>query len=496
MPRTLLRLFVFARLVSFTYPTRADDRVESTDFWDAVFLGNDKVGYVHTTIRPAREDGKDLVHVQVETVMNIKRFSQSTEMKLDYSSVETPAGKVLRLDNRGVTGVESRTMGVAQDNSMLLTMETAGKKSTRTIPWGDDVLGPGAEDRLLRKKPLKAGEQLSYRSFMPDLNRVITNVYYGEEMEDTKMLDGSTRRLQRVRAQIEGIPELKNFKTYLWVDEKGETQKTTTTMMAGMTTYRVSKEVATAPSSVFSADFGEKTLVKVDRQIPKAFEAEEIVYRIQLKDEAPDEVFPQDERQSITKSDNGEWLLTIHAIDPLRSPKVASVINRQDFLRSTNYLQTDNPKVIAVAKQAVGDAQDPWEQAQRIERWVYDNLKEKNFSKVFDSAAVVAEKLEGDCTEHGVLLAAMARVVGIPSRVAVGLVYAQRLGAFGFHMWAEVYVGGRWVPLDGTLGRGHASPAHIKLADASLDGADAMVAFLPVARVMDRLKIEVVSWKP
>jgi hypothetical protein len=126
---------------------------------------------------------------------------------------------------------------------------------------------------------------------------------------------------------------------------------------------------------------------------------------------------------------------------------------------------------------------------------VYENLAEKNFSKVFDSAAVVAEKLEGDCTEHGVLLAAMARVVGIPSRVAVGLVYAQRLGAFGYHMWAEVYVGGRWVPLDGTLGLGQASPAHIKLADASLDGADAMIAFLPVARVMDRLKIEVVSWK-
>jgi transglutaminase-like putative cysteine protease len=378
---------------------------------------------------------------------------------------------------------------------MVLTLDTPGKKSTMTIPWGDDVLGPAAEDRILKQKPLKTGEQLSFRSFMPDLNRVITNVYYGEEIEDTKMLDGSTRRLQRVRAQIDGIPELRNFKTYLWVDDKGETQKTMTTMLAGMTTYRVSKDVATAPSAAFSADFGEKTLVKIEKQIPKAFQAEEIVYRIQLKDESPDEVFPQDERQTITQGENGEWLLTIRAIDPSQPPKVPTTIKREDFLRSTNYLQTEDPKVVAAAKQAVGDAQDVWEQARRIERWVYDNLAAKNFSKVFDSAAVVAEKLEGDCTEHGVLLAAMARVVGIPSRVAVGLVYAQRLGAFGYHMWAEVYVGGRWVPLDGTLGLGHASPAHIKLADASLDGADAMVAFLPVARVMDRLKIEVVSWK-
>jgi hypothetical protein len=495
MSRRLLHFVVLLLLHVALGVVRADDRVEPADFWDAVFIGADKVGYVHTAIRPTVEDGKEFVHVQVETVMNIKRFNQSVEMKLDYSSVETPDGKILRLENRGLAGVDSRTVGIVQGDMMTLTMETPGKKTTMTIPWGDDVLGPGAEDRILKRKPLKPGQSFSYRSFMPDLNRVITNVYYGEEMEDVKMLEGNMRHLQRVRAQIEGVPELKNFKTLLWIDESGETQKTTTTMLAGMTTYRVTKEVATAPSSVFTADFGEKTLVKVDRQIPKAFTMQEIVYRITLQGDSPDEVFPQDERQSITKGKNDEWILTVRAIDPSIPPKEPTPIQREDFLKSTNYLQSDDPRVIAAARRAVGDAQATWEQARRIEKWVYENLAEKNFSKVFDSAAVVAEKLEGDCTEHGVLLAAMARVVGIPSRVAVGLVYAQRLGAFGYHMWAEVYVGGRWVPLDGTLGLGQASPAHIKLADASLDGADAMIAFLPVARVMDRLKIEVVSWK-
>jgi transglutaminase-like putative cysteine protease len=288
---------------------------------------------------------------------------------------------------------------------------------------------------------------------------------------------------------------LKNFVMLMWVDEEGETQKTTTTLLTGMTTYRVSKEVATAPAAAFSADFGEKSLVRIDKQIPNAFHAQEIVYHITLKDESPDEVFPQDERQALAKGQDGQWLLTIRAIDPAQSPKQPTPIEPDEFLRSNNYLQTEHPKVVAAAREAVGNSSDPWDKARRMEKWVHDNLSEKNFNKVFDSAAVVAEKLEGDCTEHGVLLAAMARVVGIPSRVAVGLVYAQRFGAFGYHMWAEVYIGDRWVPLDGTLGLGHASPAHIKLADSSLDGADAIVAFLPVARVMDRLKIEVVNWK-
>ena len=68
-------------------------------------------------------------------------------------------------------------------------------------------------------------------------------------------------------------------------------------------------------------------------------------------------------------------------------------------------------------------------------------------------------------------------------------------GVLGYHMWSEVHINGHWVPLDGTLGLGHASPGHIKIFDSSMAGVDAMATFLPVARVMGKLKIEVVSWK-
>ena len=40
------------------------------------------------------------------------------------------------------------------------------------------------------------------------------------------------------------------------------------------------------------------------------------------------------------------------------------------FLRANNYLQTDYAKVIEAAKQAVGDAQDPWEKAKRMEAFL------------------------------------------------------------------------------------------------------------------------------
>src|ERR1035438_249253 len=67
----------------------------------------------------------------------------------------------------------------------------------------------------------------------------------------------------------------------------------------------------------------------------------------------------------------------------------------------------------------------------------------------------VARTLEGDCTEYSMLAAAMCRAVDVPSRTAIGLIYADVKGApcFAFHMWTEVWIKGRWIPIDATLGK-------------------------------------------
>ena len=105
----------------------------------------------------------------------------------------------------------------------------------------------------------------------------------------------------------------------------------------------------------------------------------------------------------------------------------------------------------------------------------------------------MAQTHEGDCSEHAVLLAALARACGIPSRVAIGLVYVEGAGGFGYHMWTEMYLSGTWVPFDAVSGRGGTSAAYLKLADSSLDGPGAYSSFLPVAQVVGQLKIGLIS---
>ena len=61
----------------------------------------------------------------------------------------------------------------------------------------------------------------------------------------------------------------------------------------------------------------------------------------------------------------------------------------------------------------------------------------------------------------------MARALGLPARVAVGLVYLR--GAFYYHAWPEVYVAqsptlGQWLPVDPTLNQFPADATHVRLA--------------------------------
>jgi transglutaminase-like putative cysteine protease len=130
-----------------------------------------------------------------------------------------------------------------------------------------------------------------------------------------------------------------------------------------------------------------------------------------------------------------------------------------------------------------------------LEQFVRGAITEKNFSQAFATAAEVAQTREGDCTEHAVLLAALLRARRIPARCAMGLVYfPQADGAgFAYHMWTEAWINDRWIPLDGTLGRGGIGGGHLELAHSNLKGAGPYAAFLPVFRVLGQLELEVIQ---
>jgi len=159
------------------------------------------------------------------------------------------------------------------------------------------------------------------------------------------------------------------------------------------------------------------------------------------------------------------------------------------YLAAEPLLESDDPAIRAEADRAVRDATTDRERAERLTRYV-NGLLDKKPTVSLPSAREVLRTRVGDCNEHTALFVAMARSVGIPARIAVGLVFMH--GAFYYHAWPEVFISegrfrGLWLPVDPTLNQFPADATHLRLARG---GLDQQAAILPL---IGRLKMTVVS---
>jgi transglutaminase-like putative cysteine protease len=261
--------------------------------------------------------------------------------------------------------------------------------------------------------------------------------------------------------------------------------------MGGMVVYRTTREAALAPAGPVQVDLIESTVVKVARKIPNPDQTRQVRYRVTLKGSEPAKAFPADVRQSITPdaADPAAAILEIRSGGPLDGPPAAGEVG-EEYRKPNALVDSDDVRVRNLASRVTRGMIDPWEKASAINKWVHQNVRDKNFKVAFAGAGEVARNLRGDCTEHSVLAAAMCRAVGVPSRVVVGLIYVDRLDGFGYHMWVEAFVNDRWVALDPTWDETTVDAVHIKLSDTSLDGVATFEAFLPVVAVAGRLTIE------
>jgi len=83
------------------------------------------------------------------------------------------------------------------------------------------------------------------------------------------------------------------------------------------------------------------------------------------------------------------------------------------------------------------------------------------------------------------MYAALARSLGISTRLLNGVVYSQDHNAFVYHTWVESYIDNRWQAIDPTFGQCHADATHIALIEGE-ELAD-LTSLLPL---IGRLEIE------
>lgn len=468
--------------------------------WMEVSLMGQKVGYARITFR---RDGDD-IHTGNTMFMKILRGSVALEMTSVEESTESLGGEPLAYSYMvNMAGQPMEQEGTIADGQVTIVSEQGGRQQRRVVPYPEGALMTWGMQRKTMNLPLEPGASFTGEMFVPSISVDATKVTYRVIGPEEVMIRGQA--FPAWKAQMDMIIGGNNIPTTLWVDDDHQVLKTSLNVM-GMPMEMIRSDEATALGDFHPAEIFESSLITLNRDIPA--DATEVVYKVtQTNPGASPLNFPQSEFQQVKALGQGQYLVTVRRADHAKLPAAVEekLANAEEYLSENLILDTQDPKVreLAIQAQAAGRP-GIVATSDRMRKFVTDYIEDKNLSVGFATASEVAANPEGDCSEHAVLLAAMGRVNGIPSRVAAGLVYlssmvdstgSPRQDVMGYHMWTQFYIDGHWVDFDAAQDESECAPTRITLLTSSLQSSSIAELGLDLLDSIGQLEIEIVSVK-
>ena len=463
------------------------------DDWLNLTLMGTKIGYAHIYMEKSRFEGEDTIRVRGDMVMDLKRTD--TELRLATTRVSHVGMDLVPryfITTSNETGQEKRVEGRIKDGVAYLETNLAGKTTHTQTSISADTIFEQMIGYFLLQRSIQAGDAHTLHVFNLDLMKPVkTDIKVLRE--DQIEFDS---KLEPVYVVSYTMDIMGGLTTTQWLGHDGTAYRMEIGLMGlKMVLAKTDMQTALGESGEVDVILNTKIFAQGGTPIPGArhFKA-----YLRLTEGQLDEAVMANRRQKLQVDDDprhGEIKINVPGIDRAETLNLP-IQNQHDneeltqFLKSTVYIQAEHPTIRAKAVEVIDGEIDAWKSAQKLCRWAHESIYDKNLKVGFGSALQTLESLEGDCTEHTVLMIAMARSVGIPARVCAGLVFQS--DAFYYHFWPEVYVG-KWVAMEPTLGQIQADANHIQLAGSELE-SDSMLEFGEgVMRTLNQLEIEVLE---
>lgn len=458
----------------------------------AVFMEGKKIGHaVHTRTEAGGE-----VRTSDDVTITISRMGFAVTIQMGETSVETTAGKPLRFESTQQLAalMNMKVVGIVKGDGVVdVTSTSSGSQQKSTMTWPAGAVMAEGLRLLSLQKGLKAGTEYSVDIFSPEVMQAISAKMTVGQTKPVDLL-GRVVKLTEVTTSL-NVPGAGQMTSTTYVDDEVRALKSVIPI-AGMQVEMVDcpKEFALSDNDVL--DLLDKMFVKSPEPIEDVGAAASITYTLR-PGKGADFTIPTTDNQTAQRLPDGKISLTIKPVTVSSGGTLPYQGNDPKLLEAvkpTRFLQSDDKRIMELARQAVGDTKDATQAARKIESFVARYIDNKSMSVGYASAIEVAESRQGDCSEFAVLTAALCRAVGIPAQVVVGIAYVKDfagLQGFGGHAWTQACVGadGKWMGLDAAFksgDRGGYDAGHIALAVGNGDPGD----FFNMATSLGQFKIE------
>jgi len=445
-------------------------RLPFSEYWTGIVFNGEKVGFSHLEVaRSAGMPGEWELRSEAAFALRLLGIEKKVTLK-----AQDVVGEDLTLRRFAyeyvLDGSEMRVTGRREGDALLARVTAGGATTEQRLALNGPLYPSSAILLYPVVHGLSPGREYSFRVYSGELQAVREVSQRVEALQRSRLFEGAAYKVEtRMAGQ----------RVLTWIDERG--RPVFELAMQGVMISALEDEERARSYVALSAlnkkeSLVEYSLVRPDRPVerPRAVAA----LRVALAGVAS--APPSDAWQRCAP----QGAEIVCEIAP--SPAAAATPVDPKYLDASITVQSRDPEIRRLAAEIAGEVAAPVERIARLVRWMEANI-EKAPLDVF-SARDVLERRRAECQGHAWLFAALARALGIPTRVVNGLAYSEQLGGFLYHTWNESLVDGDWRAVDPTFGQVRADATHLKLFEG-----ETLAELLPLLDFVGRLKIRVLG---
>ena len=443
-----------------------------TDYWTGIIFNGQKIGFTHQQFVPDRQGYRisSEASLRLRFIVIDKQFAAITHdwvdagLQLERFEYDYRVDQSRREIRGEVQGKQLKLEVISQDQADKKVLSFEGV----LVPMNAIYLYPvlhGLQTGRVYHYQVFDGESLAIH---PVKQTIVA--YQSSELFDEKAF--------KVETEVLGLS------TTTWLDASGLPQfelSLSGTLISALEPEKYAKEYLTQAALAKSDYLLSYSMVPVDSEIenPRSLERMHVSLNgISETFELINTSMQQCHRQAST------WQCRVQTdattTGPLPAQQASYTV--RDTLPSFTVNSTAKA-IVQLAQDISAGTSDPNEQVYNILDWMDENIEKEIVDSY--SALDVLEQREAECQGHSMLYAALARSLGIPTRLLNGLVYSQEYNAFLYHTWVESFIDNRWQAIDPVLGQRHADATHIVLIEG--EALEDLTALLPL---IGKLEIE------
>ena len=405
----------------------------ATRRWQVVTADARKVGHVEIT----RIIGDTAILDREDVELELGPLARRVQYRVTLETESAPDGTLRRIvreviTNEAHTRVEARAVG----DDLEVHRRAGGSDDTQVLPGAARGLRTETAARAWLQSVGRgqAPAPFVYRSWDPVKVAVV-------DVELTARAGDAVVNVERrVRAAQDSASRLR-------VDAAGEVVREILRLDSfTLERFDATESEARARNDTF--DHFTASLIPSPYRIPPGEMHDKLRYQLDNAGRAVQ--LPSGAGQRSWSEGRTTWI-QVCASCPLDAAPLGDV-ERAQALAPSRWIEADAPEIVARATRLTRSADDSVTKMRALATFVRGYMDARVDMLGYGTALEALRTRRGDCTEYAVLLAALGRAAAVPTRIAIGRVYARRTDdardVFVPHAWVHAWTGTGWQSFD------------------------------------------------